>query len=209
MLAKLETSCLTAAHAKLLGMKVVDAASMGKLGLPPVASFEIPYFDLDGKRTDFRRFRYLADTRTGFEALTKKKPTRYVQEKNTLQEAYFPPLLQEKWSEVAKDITQSIIITEGELKAACATQHGFPTIGLGGVWSFRSSKNLIELLPALKKIEWAGRKAVICYDSDADSNHDVVHARDALAQRLTERGAVVELAKLPPRRAVASRALTT
>jgi hypothetical protein len=200
MLAKLETSCLTADDAKLLGMKVVDAAAMGKLGLPPVPSFEIPYFNLAGKRTEFRRFRYLADTRTGFEALTKKKPTRYVQEKDTLQEAYFPPMLPKElgtWADLASNIEQSIIITEGELKAACATKYGFPTIGLGGVWSFRSGKRQTELLPELKKITWFKRKVVICFDSDADSNPDIIAARDALAFVLTAEGAKVHTGKMP------------
>lgn len=199
MLAKLETSCLTAEDAKHLGMKLVEPAAMGKLGLPPVVAFEIPYFTLDGKRSSFRRFRYMADTRTGFDAQTDKKPTRYVQEKDTLQEAYFPPLLADQsWEAVAADTKQPVVITEGELKSACATKLGIPTIGLGGVWSFRSGKRMTELLPALKKFQWFGRRTIICFDSDADSNVDIIKARDALARQLTAEGAEVFTAKIPP-----------
>ena len=73
MLAKLSTSALSAEQGKKLGMEPYTAAECKELKLPATkAGFLIPYFTLDGKVDKFFRFRYLEDTRTGFDKLTKK-----------------------------------------------------------------------------------------------------------------------------------------
>ena len=78
MLAKLSTSALSAEQGKKLGMEPYTAAECKELKLPATkAGFLIPYFTLDGKVDKFFRFRYLEDTRTGFDKLTKKKALRY------------------------------------------------------------------------------------------------------------------------------------
>ena len=47
------------------------------------------------------------------------------------------------------DPTVTIIITEGEKKAACACKHGLPTIGLGGVFLHLDAKlNFHQLFEA-------------------------------------------------------------
>ena len=68
MTAKLTTSALTEAHGKKLKMQAYTATECAELKLPAAkAGFLIPYFTLDGKVDKFFRYRYLEDTRNGFE----------------------------------------------------------------------------------------------------------------------------------------------
>ena len=194
MYAKLAGSALEPAQAQAMGLIPTTAAEMDSYGLPAAAAFVIPYFDLDGQPTDFYRARYVEDTRKGFDALTGKKALRYIQPGNSVTEVYLPPLID--WRE-ATTADYPLLITEGELKAACATAHGLPTIGLGGVWSFQSSKHNTPLLPVFNEFELSGREVFIVFDSDAVTNPNVVAAELRLAQRLTEKGAVVKIARLP------------
>lgn len=194
MLRKLEGSALTAAHARRLGLIPSTAVEMGSYGLPAAGAFVIPYFSMEGRPTSFYRARYVEDTRRGFDALTGKKALRYIQPGNSVTEVYLPPLID--WREVAA-AEYPILITEGELKAACATAHGLPTVGLGGVWSFQSSKHNTPLLPIFKALGLDGREVFIVFDSDAVTNPNVVAAELRLAQRLTEAGAIVKIARLP------------
>ena len=159
--------------------------------------FVIPYFDLSGKKTKFFRYRYLeTPVKSGFAGLAKKKDLRYGQPKNSVNELYLPPLVD--WRKVAKDKTLPIIITEGELKAACGTAHTpYPTIGLGGVWCWKSNKSRQPMLNQFDEFEWEGRPVYIVYDSDARTNPMVIQAENALAGALTARGAVPMIARLP------------
>ena len=180
---------------KALGLVAMDAEACTELGIRPVASgFKIPYWDLSGKPTKFFRFRYLEDPRTGFAKLGKKMQ-RYGQLAGTLNEAYFPPLID--WSAIQHDISQTVWITEGELKSACGCSKGLPVIGLGGVWTWRAGKQLVDLLPALKEFAWDKRDVAICYDSDAVTNPAVLAAEDALAAALTGLGAIPRVVRLP------------
>ena len=193
--AKLALSGLSLIDAKNMHLVTHEAGEVEGMGLPAVAAgFKIPYFTIAGNKSSFFRFRYLEDTRKGFERMTGKKPLRYGQVANTLNEIYFPPCIGwKKW--IAKK--EPLIITEGELKAACASKMGIPTIGLGGVWCFMSKKNNIALLPDFDELDLDKRETFICYDSDAASNPEVVMAEAVLAKRLLERGAVVRLVRLP------------
>lgn len=196
MLRKLEGSCLTEKDAALLGMTACGPGDVK--GLPAMEQgFLIPYFDAAGKKTSFWRYRYTADTRKGFAKLLKnKKPLRYAQAKDTLNEIYLPPFI--KWQRILDDPSVAIVITEGELKAACATKHGFPTIGLGGVWNFKSTAARAALLPQLEDVKWENRKVFIAYDSDAASNPQVCHAENSFARELTKRGAEPYIVRLTP-----------
>lgn len=196
MLAKLETSCLSAADAKLLKMHPTSAGELKSLNLPDFQAFEIPYFLVNGKTTDFKRYRYLEDTRTGIAKSTDKKAMRYVQAKGTMSEVYLPPFTD--WQAVFDNVTQPIIITEGELKAACATKYGHPCIGLGGVYSFKSNKKQAPLLPIFYSIKWSGRSVYVVFDSDASTNPMVVTARSQLCRALLHLGAVPHIIELDP-----------
>lgn len=195
MMDKIEGSALNADDALALNFTPATATEINRLKLPPAAGFIIPYFDMDGTQTSFFRLRYLEDTRRGFDLVTGKKAMRYIQPPNSVTEVYLPPLVD--WRAVA-DGDQDIIITEGELKAACATKHGIPTVGLGGVWSFQSGKHNTPMLPIFDELGLNGRKVYIVFDSDAVTNPNVVAAELRLAKRLTELGALVYIGRLPP-----------
>ena len=195
---KLAGSRIDEATAKKLKLTLCEA-SKAPAWLPFAAGgFRIPYFTAAGKLVGFERYRYLEEPeRNGFAALVEHKAIRYVQPKGTDPELYLPPLLD--WEVAAADPARQVLITEGELKAACATRVlELPTIGLGGVWSFRCARKNIDLLPALEAFRWDGRIVTIVFDSDASSNPQVCAAEGALARELAQRGATVNIARLPP-----------
>lgn len=204
---KWRSSGLTDAQAKRLGLRGLTGGETSRLhsSFHPVASLFIPYFNDEGKPTKFYRIRYL-EPLPGFAGAV-KKPQRYAQAPGTLNEVYLPPLLDRPWSAILADKTIAIYITEGELKAACATAHGLPTIGLGGVDVWRSSKRRLPLLPQLAAVEWAERTVFIVFDSDAATNPDVVRAQRQLAQALHERGAKPMIVSLPPAKSGAKQGL--
>lgn len=158
----------------------------------------IPYFDFAGRPTKFFRFRYLEyGTESGFSGLVadKLKKFRYAQPANTLNQLYLPPFID--WQDYALDKEKPITITEGEKKAACATKHGLPTIGLGGVWNFKSNAAHMPLLEQFKHFHWKERTVYICYDSDATSNPKVVQAQNVLARELMLLGAKPMICRMP------------
>ena len=105
---------------------------------------------------------------------------------------YFSPYLE------AKHITEvrDLIITEGEKKTDSLTIHGFPTIGLAGVWSWKDGRSE-GMLPELEDIKWRGRNVVILFDSDVLIKDQVKQALEKLSKALTEKGAKVLVATLP------------
>jgi hypothetical protein len=201
MLAKAKTSCLTPADVRLLQFQPYEESN--ELGVyPNLAGFKIPYFKLDGSvDKEFFRYRLLQTKPSkGWAAVTEdpKKPRRYTQVMGTDCGVYLPPLLGASWADVAKDDKLPIIITEGELKAACGCKLGFPTIGLGGVYNWRAAKDLQDLLPILERFKWTnGRGVTICFDSDTATNPMVRMAASRLAYTLAMRGANTLIATLP------------
>lgn len=194
--AKLASSGIDAATAKRLRFATRTAAEAQKAGLPYAsAGFKLPYFTLDGKELDFWRFRYLEDTRRGFDRVRGVKPTRYVQPVKTLPGVYVPPLID--WRAYLADSANQLVFTEGELKSACATARGVPTMGLGGVWSFKSNRAKLDILPIFKSFALKDRPCIICFDSDAASNPDVRRAEVYFAEELGKLGARVSIARLP------------
>lgn len=206
MLAKLRESSLDAKDAAHLHLQPLTAQQVAQK-LPDLtfhrAGFRIPYFELNGKPNCFYRFRYLEyDNGHGFGKLVhpdgqpSKHDRRYEQPSDTLPHVYLPPSV--PWLKITKAVTVPLVITEGELKAACACKHDIPTLGLGGVWSFKSNPAGLHILPMLAKFEWAGRKTYICFDSDASQNPDVCAAEQRLAHELVNLGAEIYICRLPP-----------
>lgn len=157
-----------------------------------VESIRIPYYrhgikphKNDPKRP-FCRYRRIGQSPT-FTELPK-----YTQEAGTSTHIYYPPLID--WPEVLSTTDNSLIITEGEFKAARACQDGLPTLGLGGVWNWRATK---EFHPDLEEINWSKRRVYIIYDSDISQNPQVAHAAVALAIELLNRGADSRIVMLP------------
>jgi hypothetical protein len=157
----------------------------------------IPYFSITGNLTKFQRYRYLRQPpRTGFSALIDKKPVKYSQPPNSLNELYLPPVID--WEQVAEEQLLPILITEGEFKAASACLNTeYACVGLGGVWSWRAGKRKMDMLPAFDDFKWEQRPVFIVYDSDAVTNPMVMQAENALAKALTERGAEPHIVRLP------------
>lgn len=207
MLKKLSESGLDEADARRLGMEPLTAAQCAARGhwsgaKPHAAGFALPYHDpwtgapmtnADGSPSV--RARCLTDSKY---PATDKKPRRfdkYTQSFGSLPHAYFPALTD--WPSVLTE-PRALIITEGELKAACATKRGFPTIGLGGVWSFMSKKHrFVGFLPELERVVWEGRRVMIAFDSDVTEKPDVQRAMAALTARLVHRGALPHCVSIP------------
>lgn len=203
MEAKLKTSGLTLEDAKELKISALSAEQTinAHRSFKPVCSLKLAYLDLSGAplidwpgSKPFYRLRYLEQL-TDFSSLADKKARRYVQEPNTAPVAYYPRI--QDWASIANDTEQPIILTEGELKAAKACKEGFPTIGIGGVYNWRSHKLGLTWLPSLELIIWSKRSVYVCFDSDYKTNPMVCSALRELCDELHRRGSFVHLVSLP------------
>jgi hypothetical protein len=193
---KLKSSGITPSEAEVLGMSVVNAADLDKQ-FHPVRALKLPYHDIDGSDSGFYRIRYLEEL-PGFGAQL-AKPQRYAQQAGTLNWVYLPKCEGLDWEVVAADTEMPLIITEGELKAAsCCLRQRVPTVALGGVTVWQSSKKEVPLLPPLDRFEWQNRRVYIIFDSDAATNEDVARAQLKLADELVRLGALPRIAMLPP-----------
>lgn len=194
---------ITPEQAQLAGIEFTpNARSDVAPEFRPLAATCIPYFDIAGEPISverggewwqFERVRYLEE---GLQGFTKKKPQKYAQPAGTRPFAYFPRCEDVDWRAIASDPSQYIVLTEGEFKALSATLAGFPTIGLGGVWNFMASG---DLLPELQGFAWSGRPVYICHDNDPSprTRRNVALAARRLAAELIKRGAVVHIVQLP------------
>lgn len=124
--------------------------------------YEIPYFDLDGKPNGFYRYKLFGK----YIPKGAKRPIKYLQLPGTKPHFYLPPLVD--WQKISKDISVTIYFVEGEKKAAALTQHGYASIGLGGVWSWRTREDddTSELIEDFNLIDWKNRKTVMAFDAD-------------------------------------------
>lgn len=201
---KLASSGLSMDDVKHLYMSCLSGPQTQKLhpSFKQLCSLKIEYLDPAGdplpdwpQSDPFYRLRYL-ETPTDFDSISKKKPIRYVQEPNTAPVAYYPQNF-DGWVELCQNIDEPLIVTEGELKAAKACKEGFPTLGLGGVYNWRSNRFGIEWLPSLSPIEWKKRHVYLCFDSDYKTNPMVCAALRDFASELQRRGAFCYLVALP------------
>lgn len=194
MLSDLSRSGLDKTDADKLQCKSVLGSQVnGMLPGTTLSGYVIPYFSIDGKKSDFFRYRFL-DQPLDFRVLAGKS-RRYTQPKGSPPQIYFPPLA--PWKDIATVVSIDILLTEGEKKSASACKHGFPTLGLGGVWNFRSAKKKQLLIPQFNDIVWADRKVIIAYDSDTVHKPSVMQAENALAAELIKLGAKVFILRLP------------
>lgn len=192
MLEDLKRSGLSTADATRLKLKPLTAVQTNKLVNKKLISYELPYFDIKGKKISYSRVRFLeSETKFGKEI----KTIRYSQPKDSGVHLYIPPLL--KWVDIAQDVNSPIIFTEGEKKAAKACREGIPCIGLGGVWSFKSNKKGKMLIDDFKLFKWETREVSLIFDSDLATNPKVMQALVAFSKELTRLGAHVYIAYLP------------
>lgn len=130
-------------------------------------------------------------------------PVKYEAPRGKPLRAYFPP----NFAELSADVTQRIVLTEGEKKALAAASYGYACIGLTGVWSWQQARPRTqsgkaygerELIPDLLAIAWKDRDVVIAFDSDMADKPIVKLAAIRLSEALTELGAEVSVATLAP-----------
>lgn len=193
---RLVESGLSEDHGRKLKLELLESHEVAKLGFDLRPGIRIPYFTPSGSPTKFWRLRFLGEP-SGF-SKGAKKPPRYIQPVGTLNEVYFPPLLEQRWEEVLKNPKLPLYFTEGEFKSASGCSRGLPVIGLGGVDCFRASKRgFSELLPVLEDIEWRNREVAIIWDSDVGTKPEALAAQRKLAYELCRREALPRLVVLP------------
>ena len=108
---------------------------------------------------------------------------------------YIPAILNPA---VLDDVATPLHVTEGELKSLKATQEGFPTVALPGVWSWKMKLHGQSLvIQDLDRVAWKGRHVHVVFDSDAVDKPLVAWAEHALCRELARRGANVTIVRLP------------
>lgn len=193
---KLASSGLTAKDGKTLHIKELTAREVSALSpsFAKLPALRLRYHDETGKSTGFYRIRYL-EKPASFSNMSRWH--KYAQPPGTTAEVYLPRNVDGTWTEIFANVGIPIFITEGELKAAAGCKNGYPTIGLGGVYSFRSRKQVCTLLPMLERCTWKHRSVMLVFDSDVATNPHVALALHHLANELTTRGAIPFLVTLP------------
>ncbi len=116
---------------------------------------------------------------------------RYLQRPGSGVHLYVPPLA----ACALKDPYRPLGWTEGEKKAAKASQEGIPSVGIGGLWNWLEDGNPIT---KLDEIAHAEREEVIYPDSDVWVRRDLIRPVYALGKELEARGAVVKVAIIRP-----------
>lgn len=201
----LSRSGLDLATIAQLGLRSMlpEETSKRTSGTHEVPAYLIPYFDMAGKKVDFYRIKFLeevmvdaenGDKKTKVPSFRKKrkKLQKYTQPAHTSPRFYLPP--NANWKAIAKNTGRDIMFTEGEKKAARACQEDIACIGLGGVWNWLQNKQPID---DFELFDWVGRKVVICFDSDVNSNPLVLKALNRLGDELVNRGARVYIKLIP------------
>lgn len=161
----------------------------------------IPFFDASGKRTNYVRVKPdNPRSKSGKDGTV--KVYKYESPCKTGNRVYFTSVARAALS----DPTIPLFLTEGEKKAAKASQEGFACLGLVGVYGFQKKRNAgddgrksgpRELIPDLASVGWKGRTVYVVYDSDAASNPKVLLAEYHLADTLRAQGANVLAVRLP------------
>jgi hypothetical protein len=196
---KLLSSGIPLLIATKAGIKVTPPARLAEMRSAGGVAMTIPYYDIKGKPTGFERYRWLRNPpATGFSKQAKdpKKPERYWQEAGTGVHAYFPPNAGTDWAATAQDESESLIITEGELKALSASFCGYAAIGLGGVSSWRCADTASGLLKSIDSFKLFGRKVFIIFDSDMRLNPTVKAECARLSAAFVRAGAVPYVVEL-------------
>lgn len=117
---------------------------------------------------------------------------RYLQPSGSGVHLYIPPAVRA----VLSDTSIPLSWTEGEKKAAKATQDGFPCIGLGGLWNWLKA-GTADGIAELNAIVHVEREEVIAPDSDVWTRPDLLQAVYAFGRELEARGADVSVVILP------------
>lgn len=185
---KLSESGISKDTAKKYGITEVASILKDISAGPDAAAIKIPYYDINGNKLDFQRYRILKSNKGIFHKIGFK----YFQVKGSNVEVYLPRTI--KWKDVAKINSEDIIITEGEFKSIALAEAGYNGIGLGGVSSYQSKKQHQALIKPLNEFVWKDRNVCIIYDSDLNTNVNVRSSQFKLARILSDLGAIVSVA---------------
>jgi hypothetical protein len=159
------------------------------------SAYRIPYFELDGKRNCFERWRLFPVV-----VRTDGGKQKYHQPPGSDPSLYLPPLF--PWKTVARQPASPILFVEGEKKAAAGCAKGLFAIGVGGLWNWRQRLGTGEplVIPTIDQFQWAGREVLLVPDSDAwrmGRELDLLAGFYAFGQELISRRASVDLLRLP------------
>jgi hypothetical protein len=186
-LADLRRSGLTDATIKAAGLYSARPGDLPRLCGRPIpdgtSGLAFPYSE------DFRRVKLFPPLPDA-----DGKAIKYLQPVGSPVRAYIPSDVRPRLD----DPSGRLFVTEGEKKALALTQGGFPCIGLGGVWNFRT-KELPDdaMIPDLEAVPWSARIVYLVPDADAWTNENVLKAVYRLARLLEARGATILIVKLP------------
>jgi predicted P-loop ATPase len=142
-----------------------------------------------------------------------REANKYLQPPGRPNLIYFPPGLS---LAALEDIAIPVVITEGEFKALALwrlANHqthspSFVPIAIAGVWNWRGTigkttgpnggrRDVKGVIPDFEKIPWKGRRVIVAFDADSETNPNVQAARYQLTAALTERGASTGLLEWP------------
>lgn len=149
----------------------------------------MPMYSPDGETVSYqtRPDNPRPDRKTG-------EPVKYESIKPTIIDVH-PDVLDE-----VRHGDEELWVTEGIKKADALVSHGFPTVGLAGVWMFAVPKNeggKGELLPCWDHVRLEGRTVNVVYDSDVMTKENVQLSLSRIVATLEERGATVRVVYLP------------
>lgn len=150
------------------------------------AAVIFPHIDLTGKTADWWSARLVEiedrpKVVTSFAQIIAPKGKMYCPPKEPPM-GYLPPFL--RWGEYERG--DRIYIHESAIKAINGAKCGRWSVGLNGVWGWRSEKHQIALVREIKDIPWKamGLRPVIVFDSNAEDNAQVQGAISALAAKI-------------------------
>lgn len=130
---------------------------------------------------------------------------RYICQAQVKIAPYIPPEV----FRVAGDVTVPLYLTEAPLKALSLTANGWPAIGMGGIYAgvadpkIKAELDELAAHPELRRIQWSGRTAYICYDAglggadDGLGNPQVAQAAARIWRVLSDLGAIVRIVHTP------------
>jgi predicted P-loop ATPase len=140
-----------------------------------------------------------------------REARKYIQPPQRGNILYIPPGIP---PEILTDTSVIAVIAEGEFKALSLERLGhqggvcFLPIAIAGVWNWRGTVGKVNgangdrrdvkgVISDFERITWKGRRVIIAFDADVESNPKVRIARGALAAALIERGAIVGFLEWP------------
>lgn len=204
-------SALLKEHRDILyksGLNDVTIDEVGFISSLNGDSYLEPIKDLNGKNIRGYRARYNEEVIEKNKYSSKENCTPKYRPSENLGNAFFYPHLSNlNWEKIAKNKTVPIFITEGAKKAALLAQYGYSSIGLFGVWNWKTKKKIKNKegqeeetsvpIDDFNDIDWKGRIVYILFDSDKYKNINVQLAEVGLWEFLKELGATVKVINLP------------